>query len=332
MAATAARASFWVPQATIGTCMRSASSRKTRLRISMTTSTIRRSAPLPERNTAMAVSMRSAWVKDAPLSIAILVAAVSCPLRVPTISSRISCLHYLSISASPALGAIRFYDFRHGHAELLFDQHDFAARDQPVVHIDVDRLADTPIELQHCTRGEIKKVSDVHPGAPQHCRDLHRNVEYRLEIGGAAHHRVRGGCRWSFRYPAAIAVEVGERNVALILIGHFVRLLPVLSRATCREIARDQFVDRQSDGRAVADDAAVRPVDATVAKRDVGFAKHHQPALEAATARNLVETLARCGIKFAVDAHHQMRCRQERGEAFGRERCNFSNRLACHQG
>src|SRR5215470_1282180 len=165
MAATAARASFWVPQATIGTCMRSASSRKTRLRISMTTSTIRRSAPLPERNTAMAI----------------LVAAVSCPLRVPTISSRISCLHYLSIAASPALGAIRFDDFRHGHAELLFDQHDFAARDQPVVHIDVDRLADTPIELQHCTRGEIKKVSDVHPGAPQHCRDLHRNVEYRLE-------------------------------------------------------------------------------------------------------------------------------------------------------
>jgi hypothetical protein len=43
------------------------------------TSTISRSAPLPERSTAIACSIDSAWVTFAPRSIAILVAAVSWP-------------------------------------------------------------------------------------------------------------------------------------------------------------------------------------------------------------------------------------------------------------
>src|SRR5436853_221195 len=37
--------------------------------------------------------------------------------------------------------ALLLDDFRHGDAELVFDQHDFAPRHQPVVHVDVDRLA-----------------------------------------------------------------------------------------------------------------------------------------------------------------------------------------------
>ena len=56
--------------------------------MSSATSTISRSAPLPERSTASAWSMRSAWVTAAPLSIAILVAVVSWPLSVPTIRRR----------------------------------------------------------------------------------------------------------------------------------------------------------------------------------------------------------------------------------------------------
>src|SRR5580700_5715655 len=156
--------------------MRSASSRSTRSRMSIATSTIMRSAPLPDRSTAMAVSMRSAWVTDAPLSIAILVAVVSCPLRVPTISSRMSCLrcdYCVPARRSPDCAccpsaAIRLDDFRHGDAELLLDQHHLAARHQPVVDIDVDRLADPAIELQHGAGGEIEKIADVHAGPPQH--------------------------------------------------------------------------------------------------------------------------------------------------------------------
>src|SRR4029077_15714787 len=49
MAATAARESLLVPQATIGTAMRSASRRSTRSRISSATSTMSRSAQPRER-------------------------------------------------------------------------------------------------------------------------------------------------------------------------------------------------------------------------------------------------------------------------------------------
>ena len=49
--------------------------------MSTATSTISRSAPLPERSTASAWSMDSAWVTAAPRSIAILVAVVSWPFE-----------------------------------------------------------------------------------------------------------------------------------------------------------------------------------------------------------------------------------------------------------
>ena len=90
IAATAARESVPVPQATIGTTMRSASSRVTRSRMSTATSTSSRSALRPERNTRNAMSALSACVTLAPLSIAILVATVSWPCSVPTIRRRIA--------------------------------------------------------------------------------------------------------------------------------------------------------------------------------------------------------------------------------------------------
>src|SRR6267154_5741408 len=60
--------------------------------MSIAISTIRRSAPLPERSIAMAVSTQSAWIADAPLSAAIFAAAASWPLRVPMVSSLMPCL------------------------------------------------------------------------------------------------------------------------------------------------------------------------------------------------------------------------------------------------
>src|SRR5580704_16548974 len=171
MAATAARASLLVPQATIGTWMCSASRRCTRSRMSSATSAMIRSAPRPERSTASAWPTESAWVTVSPLSIASLVAVVSWPLRVPTIRRRmVSSLSWpcfvvpangewrmegkFALSAATPYSlfpirysplttrnslratrsiAVRLDDFRHGHAELLLDQHDLAAGHQAVV-------------------------------------------------------------------------------------------------------------------------------------------------------------------------------------------------------
>src|SRR5207248_4291738 len=171
--------------------MCSASSRITRSRMSRLTSTSSRSAPLPPRSTRIACSWSSAWVTEAPLSMAILVAVVSWPFNVPTMRSRmsISCSSVRAghaRSVERALAAFRLDDFRHGYAELVFDQDHLAARDQAVVDVDVDRLADAAIEFEHGARPELQQLADVHLGAAEHGRDLHRHVEHRLEVGGDA--------------------------------------------------------------------------------------------------------------------------------------------------
>src|SRR5215218_2076720 len=150
MAATAARASVDVPHATTGTVMCSASIRVIRSRISTATSTISRSALRPERSTRRAISAPSAWVTVAPFSMASLVASVSWPRSVPTIRRRMG-FDPSRYRAAGYSAPFRLDHFSHGDAELLLDQHDFAARDQPVVDVDVDRLADLAIELEHCT-------------------------------------------------------------------------------------------------------------------------------------------------------------------------------------
>src|SRR6476646_5428437 len=169
IAATAARASLEMPQATIGTWMCSASSRITRSRMSRLTSTSRRSAPLPPRNTAIACSAASAWVTEAPLSIAILVAVVSWPFNVPTMRSRIFyllfvCSRRLRRVSPKLLAAFRLDDFRHGDAELVFHQHDFATRHQAVVDVDVDGFADAAVEFENGAGSELQQLADVHLG------------------------------------------------------------------------------------------------------------------------------------------------------------------------
>src|ERR1700722_3640810 len=171
--------------------MCSASSRITRSRMSSATSTSNRSAPLPPRNTRIACSWSSAWVTEAPLSIAILVAVVSWPFSVPTIRSRIS-VSCSSVRAGQARycqkasGAFRLDDFRHGDAELVFHQNHFATRYQPVVDIDVDRLADAAVDLEHGAGPEFQQFADIHLGTAEHGRDLHRHVEHGFQIGGDA--------------------------------------------------------------------------------------------------------------------------------------------------
>src|SRR6201999_363792 len=170
--------------------MFSASSRVTRSRMSRETSTSSRSAPLPPRNTRIACSLSSAWVTEAPFSMAILVAVVSCPFKVPTIRSRmiVSCSSVRADQARKrvSLVAFRLDDFRHGDAELVFHQHHLATRDQAVIDIDVDGLADAAIEFENGAGPELEQFADIHLGAAEHRRNLNRHVEHRLEIGGNA--------------------------------------------------------------------------------------------------------------------------------------------------
>src|SRR5512146_2565201 len=170
--------------------MRSASSRATRSRMSRLTSAMSRSAPRPERSTASACSLLSAWVTDAPLSIAILLAMVSWPPSVPTIRSRMAVFLQRSFARSgqrpePCL-VFGLDDFGHGHAQLVFDQHHFAAGNQAVVDVDVDGFADLAVELEHGARSELEQVADRHAGAAEHRRYPDRDVEQRLQVGGAA--------------------------------------------------------------------------------------------------------------------------------------------------
>ena len=75
---------------------------------------------------------------------------------------------------------------RHGDAELVFDQNHFAARHQPVVDVDVDGLADAAVEFEHRAGPELQQFADIHLGAAEHGRHLHRHVEHGLEVGGNA--------------------------------------------------------------------------------------------------------------------------------------------------
>ena len=81
------------------------------------------------------------------------------------------------------LAAFRLDDFRHGHAELVFHQHDLATRHQAVVDVDVDGFADAAVEFEHGAGAELQQLADIHLGAAEHGRDLHRHVEHGLEVG-----------------------------------------------------------------------------------------------------------------------------------------------------
>src|SRR6187455_1509756 len=164
--------------------MCSASSRITRSRISRPTSISMRSAPLPPRSTAIACSLPAAWVTEAPLSMAILVAVMSWPFNVPTMRSRMDLL-LLCIQRSQRWrsGFLGLDDFGHGHAELVLHENHLAPRHEPVIDVDIDGLTDTTIEFQNAARPELEQRADVHLGAAEHGGHLHRNVEHGLEVG-----------------------------------------------------------------------------------------------------------------------------------------------------
>src|SRR5215471_2460866 len=111
----------------------------------------------------------------------------------------------------------RFDDFGHGYAELVLDEDDFAAGDEAVVDIDVDRFAHLAIELEHGAGTKIEQVADFHPGAPQHRGDLHGNVKYGFEVGGAPGRDLRAlGLRRRLRH-RVFRFQIRQRHLAIIV-------------------------------------------------------------------------------------------------------------------
>src|SRR3546814_1241629 len=55
---------------------------------------------------------------------------------------------------------VRFDDLGHRHAEAVVDHDYFSARDEPVVHVDVDGLADLAIEFEHRPTAQIQRTEE----------------------------------------------------------------------------------------------------------------------------------------------------------------------------
>src|SRR5262249_41864093 len=154
---------------------------------------------------------------------------------------------------------------------------------QSVVYVDVDRLTDFAVELEHGAGAEAQELADIHAGTPQHRRDLHRNIEHGLEIGGRAaviglfdeHRRVVAPGMHGH-----IAVEVGQRYFRVLVPHASLHRDSGSAVAAVGHVTGDGIVDRSFGAGAVALDPAVGPFDAAVAGRDIGLGQHHQPAFE----------------------------------------------------
>src|SRR3954466_486849 len=331
MAATAARASVDVPHATTGTVMCSASIRVIRSRISTATSTISRSALRPERSTRSAISAPSAWVTVAPLSMASLVASVSWPRSVPTIRRRISGCPSRYSDAAVASRALRLDHFRHGHAEFVLDQHDFTARDQPVVDVDVDRLADLAVEFKHGAGAEAQQIADVHAGAAEHGRHLNRHVEHRFEIGGIARGvaAVRRERRLVDVRDHSGLLEIRERHFGIITHLHSPKSRGI--RFARRHVSLARLADCGFGPGAVAREAAVGPFDAAIAERQTGLCEHDETAFEATQPCNLLKPRMRALVDGLADAYDDVRRGDQLTEARRRKRTDFGERFGGDQ-
>src|SRR5690606_8276066 len=68
----------------------------------------------------------------------------------------------------------------------VFDDYDLAAGDQPVVDVDVDRLADLAVELDDRAAAELEQLADLHGRLAEHRGDLDGDVVDRLQLLGVA--------------------------------------------------------------------------------------------------------------------------------------------------
>src|SRR5215510_362300 len=111
-------------------------------------------------------------------------------------------------------------------------------------------------------------------------------------------------------------------------------LIAVVSKSLCgghitgRDITGDHLVNRRCRCGVVADDAAVGPLDTAVARRETFVGNDGQPAVEAGCARDLLDLFLRGLVDVCRNTHGDERGGHQMMKTFGRERRNFSERLA----
>src|SRR5438477_1011304 len=141
-----------------------------------------------------------------------------------------------------------------------------------------------------------------------------------------------------FGSTGGIAPDSGSRLGSGTLLSLIARLLIQLWRnlskrghrggLPCPEVTSNGIADGEVGLVRVADDPAVGPFDLAIADRDLGLGDHHDAALEAAGAGDLVEPGAGDFMQGVVDAHYDVRRRGEMLEAFGGERRDLGEGLA----
>src|SRR5882757_5508661 len=107
-----------------------------------------------------------------------------------------------------------------------------------------------------------------------------------------------------------------------------------------RDVAPDKLVDLCFDRRALQHDAAVGPLDSTIAGHDLRLRQDHKTALEAASFRQLFDPLPCDVVEGIVDPDHEMRCRNQVRKTVahqsgdltqGLDRNQLAAQLACHR-
>ncbi len=84
------------------------------------------------------------------------------------------------VEVSPAL---RLDDLGHGDARpVVVHHHHLAARDQAVVRMNVDHLAELAVQRDHGAATELQQRADPHGGLAQHRADRDRYVVHRFQI------------------------------------------------------------------------------------------------------------------------------------------------------
>src|SRR3546814_840076 len=117
---------------------------------SMAPATIAKAPPTPSSVAkSTVVPIRGAWISTA-----------ACP---PVLGAWVSTMMPLPVSLLAA-AAIGLDDLRHGDAEVLLHHDHLTTGDQPVVHVDVDRLADLAVEFDDGAAAELQELADLHVG------------------------------------------------------------------------------------------------------------------------------------------------------------------------
>src|SRR5690606_7013410 len=131
-------------------------------------SSISRSAPCPARSRSSACSRVATWRTAAPLAAASRAATEISGRSPPTRSTLMPALQ--------AACSVALHDLGHGDAEMVVHDQHLATRDQAVVDVDLDRLTDLAVELDHRPAPKPEELAHRHRRLAENGGELDRDV------------------------------------------------------------------------------------------------------------------------------------------------------------